>query len=77
MDFNEWKKSSNSIICLEVPNENKLISIFDKLSKITTCSIFYEPDVNQYTSICILGTTDVRKSLSNYPLIGKKEVTNV
>lgn len=77
--FNEWKEKSNSIISLSVDSEEKLIKYYDKLSKITPCSIFFEPDVNQYTSICVYGTPEVRKKLSHLPLSLKnkeKEVEN-
>jgi hypothetical protein len=74
--FKDWKQQSNSIICLSVDNEDKLIKYYDKLSKLTTCSIFFEPDVDQYTSICVCGTPEVRKMLSHLPLSLKKEVVN-
>ncbi len=66
--FNEWKEKSNSIISLSVDSEEKLIKYYDKLSNITPCSIFFEPDVNQYTSICVYGKPEVRKKLSHLPL---------
>ena len=76
--FKDWKQQSNSIICLSVDNEDKLIKYYDKLSKLTPCSIFFEPDVDQYTSICVCGTPEVRKMLSHLPLSLKnqKEVVN-
>jgi hypothetical protein len=64
-------KTSNSIICLSVNNETELDNIFNKLSKLTSVTKFYEPDLNdELTSICLFANSDVR----NYHifLFGKK-----
>ena len=71
--FNKWKTTSNSIICLQVNNEKELDTLFYKLSKLTSVTKFYEPDLNdELTSICLFATPDVRKKLSYLPLLGKK-----
>ena len=70
--FNEWKKDSNSIICLSVKNEEELLKLFEKLAKKTPSSSFYEPDVNAFTAICVYGTPEIRKSLSHLPLVLNK-----
>lgn len=71
--FREWKKDSNSIICLSVKNEQELDSLYEKLSKLTSVTKFYEPDLdNQLTSICLYATYDVRKKVSDLPLLGKQ-----
>jgi hypothetical protein len=67
-DFKKWKESSNSIICLSVKDEKDLLKHFDKYSKITPACKFYEPDINEYTSICLYGSPDIRKKLSHLPL---------
>jgi hypothetical protein len=53
------------------------MKLYDKLSRITPSVIFFEPDIDDYTSICLLGTTDIRKKLSNLPLSLRKEVKDV
>jgi hypothetical protein len=50
-----------------------LDKLFNKLSKLTSVTKFYEPDLNdELTSICLFATPDVRKKLSYLPLLGKK-----
>ena len=70
--FNDWKKNSNSIICLQVNNEKELDALYQKLSKLTPVTKFYEPDLNdELTSICLYADKDVRKKVSYLPLLGK------
>lgn len=69
--FKEWKEDTNSIICLEIKDEEALLKLFEKLSKKTSCTKFYEPDVDAYTAICVHGTPEIRRSLSHLPLILK------
>lgn len=71
-NFNDWKENSNSIICLSVPDETELLKLYDKFNKITPSVKFFEPDVDEYTSICLYGTEKVRRSLSHLPLSLKK-----
>lgn len=72
--FNEWKTTSNSIICLQVNNEKELNDLYLKLSKLTSVTKFYEPDLNdELTSICLYADKDVRKKVSYLPLLGKKQ----
>lgn len=66
--FNEWKLKSNSIVCLSIESEVELLQYFDILSEIAPCSIFFEPDINSHTSICVYGTKEIRKKLSKLPL---------
>lgn len=71
--FKEWKTTSNSIICLQVNNEKELNDLYLKLSKFTSVTKFYEPDLNdELTSICLYADKDVRKKVSYLPLLGKK-----
>lgn len=71
--FNEWKTTSNSIICLQVNNETELDTLYNKLSKLTSVTKFYEPDLNdELTSICLYVNKDIRKKVSYLPLLGKK-----
>lgn len=68
--FKNWKKESNSIICLAIPNEDSLLKLHEKIKKLNLdCSLFYEPDVNAYTSLCFYAPSDVRKKFSHLPLI--------
>ena len=70
--FNDWKQNSNSIICLQVNNEKELDALYQKLSKLTPVTKFYEPDLNdELTSICLYADKDVRKKVSYLPLLGK------
>lgn len=71
--FKEWKEDTNSIVCLSVKDEEGLLKLFEKLSKSTPCSKFYEPDVDAYTAICVYGSPKIRKSLSHLPLVLKQK----
>ena len=72
--FKEWKQNSNSIISLSAKDKVHLIRLYDKLSKLTNVTLFFEPDINDYTSICFYATPEVRKKLSHLPLsLSKKE----
>ena len=66
--FKKWKSESNSIICLGAKSQKDLLKIYDKLSSRTQGCIFFEPDVDEYTSVCLYGTPEIRKHLSNLPL---------
>lgn len=72
-EFKKWKKETNSIICLSIKNEEELLKLYEKLSKKTPSSSFYEPDINAFTSVCIYGTPEIRKTLSHLPLILKNK----
>lgn len=69
--FENWKIESNSIICLSVKNEFELEKMYHKFKDITPTIIFYEPDVDQKTSICLYGSSQIRKKLQNLPLLLK------
>ena len=73
--FLKWKMESNSIICLSVPNEIELKKLFDKFKDLTPSVIFYEPDVDEMTSICLYGTPEIRKKLRSLPLLLKNKQT--
>lgn len=64
---------SNSIICLSVPNEIELKKLYEKFNELTPSVIFYEPDVDEMTSICLYGTPDVRRKLRSLPLLLKNK----
>lgn len=66
--FKDWKSNSNSIITLSISDEKSLLKIYNKLKELTEVSIFFEPDVDSYTSLAIYGTPEVRKLLSYLPL---------
>jgi hypothetical protein len=69
--FMKWKMESNSIVCLSVKNEGELLKLHDRLRDQTPSVIFFEPDINENTSICIYGSELIRKKLSNLPLLLK------
>ena len=71
--FFKWKSESNSIICLSVKNEFELQKLYHKYKDITESVMFFEPDVNQFTSVCLYGTPKIRKSLSHLPLALKNK----
>ena len=76
--FQEWKTTSNSIICLQVNNEQELDNLYNKLSQLTPVTKFYEPDLNdELTSICLYADKDVRKKVAYLPLLGKKPKYNL
>lgn len=71
-EFKSWKETSNSIVCLGCNSEEELIKLYEKFSKLTPTVKFFEPDVDEWTSICLLGTPEVRKKLAHLPLIKPK-----
>ena len=76
-EFREWKATSNSLVCLSCKNQEELIKLYKKFSLLTPTIKFYEPDVDEWTSLCLYGTKPIRKKLSNYPLALKnKEAKN-
>jgi peptidyl-tRNA hydrolase len=66
--FGKWKEESNSIICLSAKSQEHLLKLHEKFSRLTPATIFFEPDVDEYTSLCLYGTPGVRKALSHLPL---------
>ena len=66
--FKKWKEESNSIICLSAKSEQHLLQLFEKYSQLTPTVKFFEPDVNEFTSICLYADSKIRKSLSHLPL---------
>jgi len=68
--FNDWKSDSNSIVTLQIPNEAELDNLITLLyNNDAHLSIFREPDIgNQITSICVYGTSNIRKKLASLPL---------
>jgi hypothetical protein len=67
----KWKLESNSIICLSVKDELELKKIHQKFKDLTPIVIFYEPDVDEMTSLCLYGTPDIRKKLRSLSLLLK------
>ena len=66
--FKNWKAESNSVVCLAAKSEEHLLKLYDKYSQLTPTVKFFEPDVNEWTSICLYGTPEIRRSLSSLPL---------
>ena len=71
--FGKWKEESNSIICLSAKSEQHLLQLFEKYSQVTQASVFFEPDIDGHTSLCLYGTPEIRKALSNLPLALKQK----
>lgn len=67
--FLKWKQESNSIICLSVRDENELKDLYQKLKFDTESVIFWEPDLNAYTSICLYGSPEIRRRLKYLTLL--------
>lgn len=67
--FLKWKRESNSIICLGVRDENELKDLYQKLKFDTASTIFWEPDVSAYTSICLYGSPEIRRKLKYLTLL--------
>jgi hypothetical protein len=67
----KWKLESNSIICLSVKNKIELKTIYQKFKDLTPSVIFYEPDVDEMTSVCLYGNPEIRKKLRSLPLLLK------
>lgn len=74
--FKEWKETSNSIICLSARSEEHLIKLYEKYRTVTEASLFFEPDIDAYTSACFFGTPQVRKAFSHLPLSLKTQPTS-
>lgn len=70
-EFKSWKEDSNSIICLSAKSHKHLIELYEKYKDLTPTVMFYEPDVDAETSLCLYGTPDIRKKLSNLSLLLK------
>lgn len=71
--FSKWKKQSNSIICLSVKNEEELLRLYEKFKDKIPIVKFFEPDIDEHTSICLYGEKPIRKKLSHLPLVLKKK----
>ena len=69
--FKKWKLEFNSSICLSVKNEFELKKLYEKFKELTPTVIFYEPDVDEMTSICLYGSPEIRKKLRSLPLLLK------
>lgn len=72
-EFKKWKSESNSIICLSVKNELELKKLYEKYNQETPSVIFFEPDVDQYTSVCLYGKPEIRRKLKHLPLLLKNK----
>ncbi len=72
-----WKEDTNSIICLRTPDQKELLKLYDKLKDETNSVLFFEPDIDEYTSMCVYGSHAIRKKLSKLPLLLKNREENV
>lgn len=70
-EFKKWKDESNSIICLSAKSQEHLIQLYEKYRDKTPTVMFFEPDIDSETSLCIYGSPEIRKKLSNLSLLLK------
>lgn len=70
-EFKQWKDESNSIICLSANSHEHLVKLYERYRGLTPTVMFYEPDISAETSLCLYGTPNVRKKLSNLSLLLK------
>lgn len=73
IEFKKWKEESNYIICLGIDDEFRLLELEKQLSQLTKTVLFFEPDINQYTSFALVATPDIQKRLSKLPLLLKNK----
>lgn len=66
--LHEWKRVSNSVVNLSVKDINELESIYNKFKNEVIIVKFFEPDVDEYTSIGFILNKEHRKRLSHLPL---------
>jgi len=74
--FKFWYEDNQSLVSLGIKNEDKLSALYEKIKEQfpdTIIQKFYEPDVEEYTSICLYAEPEVREYLSKYQLIGSQE----
>ena len=55
-----------------IENSHKL---YHKYKDLTESVMFFEPDVDEFTSVCLYGAPKIRKSLSHLPLTLKNKTT--
>lgn len=72
--LHEWKRNSNSIITLSVKDVEELNLIHNKFKDKVTIEKFYEPDVNEFTSIAFIADDSIRRKLSYLPLSLKNSI---
>lgn len=72
-DFLHWKKESNTVVCLSVKNQLELQKYYERFRTRTPCVLFYEPDIDEYTSISFIANPQLQKRVSNLPLTLKKQ----
>ena len=69
----EWNKKSKYLIFLSVENYNEFIKLIKKLiNNDIRMSLFYEPDIDEYTAVAIEPGEKSRKLTSNLPLMLKE-----
>ena len=70
--FKDWHQQSNSLICLATKDLSELQNLINKCKNKNIKFVeFYEPDVNQLTSICLEPTEQSRKITGSLKLAGK------
>lgn len=77
--FQQWYKSSNSVVCLSTKTEQELYHLKQRLEQKNLDVIsFREPDVGGFiTALGLVPGPNNKKLLSNYPLAGKQQPEQV
>lgn len=66
----EWYKNSNYLIYLKIKNYNEFIKFIKKLiDNDIRHSLFYEPDINEYTSVTLEPSEKSRKITKKLKLL--------
>lgn len=69
-EFEQWKRESNSVVCLSCADEEELMSLIGKLEeKAVDYSAFAEPDMgDQTTAVSFLADRQLRKTFQHLSL---------
>jgi hypothetical protein len=74
-EVKEWEEQSNTIVLLGVPDDDYLLGVADLFdgwcgAKLNApWVLFYEPDINEHTSIACLLDSKQAKRFSSLPLL--------
>lgn len=68
----EWYTRNNYVLSLSVKNKEELTEFATQLHKLgVKFNIFYEPDINEMTSVAFISTDETDIVTKNMPLAGK------
>ena len=78
--FKDWFKDSQYLISLQVSSEDELLKTFGEIKKLfpeTVIDLFFEPDVDEHTSLCLYANEEVMEYLQKFQLIGSSQKEEV